>query len=58
VSAGRTLPFFGLRIKVSNVKNAVVLLGFNAVITPSFRLRLLMALPKTFLCQDFEMIES
>ena len=55
--AGRTLLFFCLRIKVSNAKNAVVLLGLNAAVTPSFRFRLYGALPRTLLFQDFDTIQ-
>jgi len=48
VAAGRPLPFFyGFRSKVSDVKNAVVLLGFNAVRNAINSVSVVNALPKT-----------
>ncbi len=49
--------FYGFRSKVSDVKNAVVLLGFNAVRNAIVSVSVINALPKTLLFQDFEMIE-
>jgi putative nucleotidyltransferase with HDIG domain len=49
--------FYGFRTKVSDVKNAVVLLGFNAVRNAIISVSVINALPKTLLFQDFEMIE-
>ena len=49
--------FYGFRSKVSDVKNAVVLMGFNAVHNTIISVSVAMALPKTLLFQDFEMIE-
>ena len=47
---GREAPLYsiGLRSNVSNANNAVVLLGFNAAVAPSFRFRLLMPTPNPF----------
>ena len=49
--------FYGFRSKVSDVKNAVVLMGFNAVHNAIISVSVVNALPKTLLFQDFEMIE-
>jgi putative nucleotidyltransferase with HDIG domain len=49
--------FYGFRSKVSDVKNAVVLMGFNAVHNAIVSVSVVNALPKTLLFQDFEMIE-
>jgi putative nucleotidyltransferase with HDIG domain len=49
--------FYGFQSKVSDVKNAVVLLGFNAVRNAIISVSVINALPKTLLFQDFEMIE-
>ena len=49
--------FYGFRSKVSDVNNAVVLLGFNAVRNAIISVSVINALPKTLLFQDFEMIE-
>jgi putative nucleotidyltransferase with HDIG domain len=48
--------FYGFRSKVSDVKNAVVLLGFNAVHNAIISVSVVNALPKTLLFQDFEMM--
>ena len=49
--------FYGFRSKVSDIKNAVVLLGFNAVRNAIVSVSVVNALPKTLLFQDFEMID-
>ena len=49
--------FYGFRSKVSDIKNAVVLLGFNAVRNAIISVSVINALPKTLLFQDFEMID-
>ena len=49
--------FYGFRSKVSDIKNAVVLLGFNAVRNAIVSVSVVMSLPKTLLFQDFEMID-
>ena len=49
--------FYGFQSKISDVKNAVVLLGFNAVRNAIISVSVINALPKTLLFQDFEMIE-
>ena len=49
--------FYGFRSKVSDIKNAVVLLGFNAVRNAIVSVSVINALPKTLLFQDFEMID-
>ena len=49
--------FYGFRSKVSDVNNAVVLLGFNAVRNAIISVSVINALPKTLLFQDFEMID-
>jgi len=49
--------FYGFRTKVSDIKNAVVLLGFNAVRNAIVSVSVINALPKTLLFQDFEMID-
>jgi putative nucleotidyltransferase with HDIG domain len=49
--------FYGFRSKISDIKNAVVLLGFNAVRNAIVSVSVIDALPKTLLFQDFEMID-
>ena len=49
--------FYGFRSKVSDIKNAVVLLGFNAVRNAIVSVSIINTLPKTLLFQDFEMID-
>ena len=49
--------FYGFRSKVSDIKNAVVLLGFNAVRNAIVSVSVINTLPKTLLFQDFEMID-
>ena len=49
--------FYGFRSKVSDIKDAVVLLGFNAVRNAIVSVSVINALPKTLLFQDFEMID-
>jgi hypothetical protein len=52
----KKIPDYGFRSKVSDVKNAVVLLGFEAVRNAIISVSVAMALPKTLLFQDFEMM--
>jgi putative nucleotidyltransferase with HDIG domain len=47
--------FYGFKSRVSNIKNAVVLLGFNAVRNAIVSVSVINALPKNILFQDFEM---
>ena len=47
--------FYGLKSRVSDIKNAVVLLGFNAVRNAIVSVSVINALPKSVLSQDFEM---
>jgi len=47
--------FYGFKSKVSDIKNAVVLLGFNAVRNAIVSVSVIKALPKNALFQDFEM---
>jgi HD-like signal output (HDOD) protein len=49
--------FYGFPHKISNVKNAVVLLGYNTVRNAIVSVSVINTLPKTLLFQDFEMIE-
>ena len=49
--------FYGFRSKVSDIKNAVVLLGFNAVRNAIVSVSIISTLPKSLLFQDFEMID-
>jgi putative nucleotidyltransferase with HDIG domain len=49
--------FYGFPHKISNVQNAVVLLGYNTVRNAIVSVSVINALPKTLLFQDFEMIE-
>jgi putative nucleotidyltransferase with HDIG domain len=49
--------FYGFKSRVSNIKNAVVLLGFNAVRNAIVSVSIINALPKSLLFQDFEMNE-
>jgi len=49
--------FYGFKSRVSDIKNAVVLLGFNAVRNAIVSVSIINALPKTLLFQDFEMNE-
>jgi putative nucleotidyltransferase with HDIG domain len=49
--------FYGFKSKVSNIKNAVVLLGFNAVRNAIVSVSIINSLPKSPLFQDFEMNE-
>ena len=49
--------FYGFCSNVSDIKNAVVLLGFNAVRNAIISVSVINALPKTLLFQDFEMID-
>ena len=47
--------FYGFKSRVSDVRNAVVLLGFNAVRNAIVSVSIINALPKNLLFQDFEM---
>ena len=47
--------FFGFRSRVSDVKHAVVLLGFNAVRNAVVSVSIINALPKNIVFQNFEM---
>jgi putative nucleotidyltransferase with HDIG domain len=47
--------FYGFKSRVSDIKNAVVLLGFNAVRNAIVSVSIINALPKNILFQDFEM---
>jgi putative nucleotidyltransferase with HDIG domain len=47
--------FYGFKSRVSDVRNAVVLLGFNAVRNAIVSVSIINALPKNILFQDFEM---
>jgi putative nucleotidyltransferase with HDIG domain len=47
--------FYGFKSRVSDIKNAVVLLGFNAVRNAIVSVSVINALPKSLLFQDFEM---
>jgi len=47
--------FYGFKSKISNVKNAVVLLGFNAVRNAIVSVSIINSLPKSLLFEDFEM---
>ena len=47
--------FYGLKSRVSDIKNAVVLLGFNAVRNAIVSVSVINALPKCVLSHDFEM---
>lgn len=49
--------FYGFKSRVSNIKNAVVLLGFNAVRNAIVSVSIINALPRSLLFQDFEMNE-
>ena len=49
--------FYGFRSKISDIKNAVVLLGFNAVRNAIVSVSIINTMPKTILFQDFEMID-
>ncbi|UCD79430.1 MAG: HDOD domain-containing protein [Desulfobacterales bacterium] len=49
--------FYGFKSRVSDIKNAVVLLGFNAVRNAIVSVSIINALPKSLLFQDFEMNE-
>ena len=49
--------FYGFKSKVSNIKNAVVLLGFNAVRNAIVSVSIINTLPKSLLFQDFGMNE-
>ena len=46
--------FYGFKSRVSNIKNAVVLLGFNAVRNAIVSVSIINALPRNILFQDFE----
>ena len=47
--------FYGFKSRVSDVRHAVVLLGFNAVRNAVVSVSIINALPKNILFQDFEM---
>lgn len=47
--------FYGFKSRISDIKNAVVLLGFNAVRNAIVSVSVINALPKSLLFQDFEM---
>lgn len=47
--------FYGFKTKISDVKTAVVLLGFNTVRNAVISISIINALPKNLLFQDFEM---
>jgi putative nucleotidyltransferase with HDIG domain len=49
--------FYGFKSRVSNIRNAVVLLGFNAVRNAIVSVSVINSLPKSLLFQDFEMNE-
>ena len=49
--------FYGFKSRVSNIKNAVVLLGFNALRNAIVSVSIINSLPKSLLFQDFEMNE-
>jgi len=48
-------PFYGFSSKISNVKHALVLMGFVAVRNVILSVSVINALPKNLLLQDFEM---
>jgi putative nucleotidyltransferase with HDIG domain len=47
--------FYGFKSRISDVKNAVVLLGYNAVRNAIVSVSVINALPKNLVFQDFEM---
>lgn len=47
--------FYGFKSRISDVKNAVVLLGYNAVRNAIVSVSVINALPKSLVFQDFEM---
>lgn len=49
--------FYGFKSRISNIKNAVVLLGFNALRNAIVSVSVINSLPKSLLFQDFEMEE-
>ena len=48
--------FYGVKSRVSDIKNAVILLGFNAVRNAIVSVSIIHTLPNNILLQDFEMI--